>query len=231
MFAWPVPPMTMIKGSLRARYLSSTFGPRTITVNGQTIHQKRHGGLDLPMDVGTPIRTIAAGVVGTVVFDHKDAGHYVEVDHGNGYWSRYLHLSRIDAKKGDQLPAGGQVGLSGGGVGTPGAGRTTGPHLHLEIWKGTPYRGGTPVDPEPLLTTELTELAKAAVEVGQQAVAKGKRVAKRGAATLRRNWLVAALGTLGVGAALWFLFLRPRKTPTLPAPHPNPRRRRRRGMR
>jgi len=227
MFAWPLPPMTMIRGALRARYLSSRFGPRTNPVTGKA---QNHGGLDMPTEVGTPVTIIAAGQVGTVVRDHPVAGHYVEVDHGTGYWSRYLHLSRIDVTPGTVLPVGGKVGVSGGGVGTPGAGRTTGPHLHLEVWKGKPYaKGSTPVDPEPLLTVELADLARAAagevVAVGGRAVSAGKRAAKRGAATLRRNWWLAALATVGVGAVL-LLVLGGGKTPAVAAPKANSRRRR-----
>ena len=221
-FAWPLPPMTMIHGSLRARYLSSQFGPRINPVTGKA---QNHGGLDMPTEVGTPVTTIAPGKVGTVVRDHPVAGHYVEVDHGNGYWSRYLHLSRIDVTPGTTLPVGGKVGVSGGGVGIPGAGRTTGPHLHLEVWKGKPYaKGSTPVDPEPLLTVELADIVKAAAG---EAVAKGKRAARAGAATLRRNWWIAALATVGVGVVLLLTLSGGKKTPAV-APKANSRRRRRR---
>jgi hypothetical protein len=230
-FAWPLPALTMIKGALRARYLSSQFGPRTNPVTGAA---QNHGGIDLPTDVGTPVTTIAPGKVGTVVRDHPVAGHYVEVDHGNGYWSRYLHLSQIGVSPGAVLPVGGKVGLSGGGVGIPGAGRTTGPHLHLEVWKGKPYaKGSTPVDPEPLLTVELADLVKAAageaVAVGERAVAKGKRAARAGAATLRRNWWIAALGTVGIGVVLLLALSGGKKTTlAVVTPRANPRRRRRR---
>lgn len=195
MFAWPLPPLTMLKGAFRPRSISSRFGPRTNPVTGQA---QNHGGIDLPTDVGSFVRGIAAGKVGTVVRDHPVAGHYVEVDHGNGYWSRYLHLSRIDVTPGTVLSAGGQIGLSGGGPGQPGAGRTTGPHLHLEIWKGKPYaKGSAPVDPLPLLTSELTDLAKTALAVGG-------RAAKRGQIALRRNWWIAAGALVLAGAGAWY---------------------------
>jgi len=231
-FSWPLPPLTMIRGVLRGRYLSSRFGPRTNPVTGAA---QNHGGIDVPTDVGTPVTIIAPGKVGSVVRDHPVAGHYVEVDHGNGFWSRYLHLSQIDVSSGTVLPVGGRVGLSGGGVGIPGAGRTTGPHLHLEIWRGKPYaKGSTPVDPEPLLTVELADLLRAAageaVAVGERTVAKGKRAARKGAATLRRNWWVAALVTVGVGAVLLFALSGKKKTTlAVVTPRANPRRRRLRG--
>jgi murein DD-endopeptidase len=224
MFAWPLPPLTMIRGSVKSRYLSSQFGPRTNPVTGAA---QNHGGIDLPADVGTPVTMIAGGRVDKTVLDHPVAGHYVDVDHGNGYWSRYLHLSRIDVKPGQTLAVGGQVGLSGGGKGIPGAGRTTGPHLHLEVWQGKPYAGGKPVDPEPLLTVELADLAKAAVATGRRAVATGTRAAKRGAAALRRNWWIAGIGLAVFGGAAWLILTSsPSRTPAIPAK--NPRRRRRR---
>ena len=144
--------------------ISSGFGPRVITVGGTTRNQASHGAIDIPAPVGTPVMTVLPGKVGTVVFDHKDAGHYVEVEHpDNGTWTRYLHLSDIKVKVGDVLQAGGVVGLSGGAKGARGAGLSTGPHLHFEVWRGRPYRGGTKTDPEPYLlelaTAKVKELA------------------------------------------------------------------------
>jgi murein DD-endopeptidase MepM/ murein hydrolase activator NlpD len=216
--------MTMIHGVLRARYLSSQFGPR---INPVTHQFQNHGGLDIPTEVGSPVRAARAGTVGTVVRDHPVAGHYVEVGHDTGYWTRYLHLSRIDVAPGTVLPVGGQIGLSGGGVGIPGAGRTTGPHLHLEVWRGKPYaKGSTPVDPEPLLTMELADVVKAAAGA---AVKTGKRAARAGLSALQRNWWIAGLSLGGI-AAVYLLFLRPRRklaAPAAPKLVANRRRRRR----
>ena len=142
---WPLP--------LKYSKISSTFGPRTITLpSGEVRKQSQHGAIDIPAPVGTPIVSIDSGLVHKTVLDHPAAGHYVEVKHPNGNYSRYLHLSDIQVKVGDQLRTGSKIGLSGGGVGIRGAGRTTGPHLHLEIWEGgAPYAGGRPIDPEPYL--------------------------------------------------------------------------------
>lgn len=216
MFAWPLPPTLSIHGVLRSRYISSPFGSR---INPVTKQPQKHGGLDLPVEVGTAVRAIAAGTVGTTKLDHPIAGNYVEVDHGNGYWSRYLHLSRINVASGKSLPAGGTLGLSGGGKGVPGAGRSTGPHLHLEVWRGKPYsKGSTPVDPLPLLTTELLDLVKEATTTAYRA---GRRTARTGVDALRRNWWIAGIGAAGLGAVLWFALRRPK------APKKNPRGRRR----
>ena len=58
MFSWPLPPKVMRRGTLRDRYVSTTFGPRTLTEDGKTITQAQHGAIDIPVDVGTPIMAI-----------------------------------------------------------------------------------------------------------------------------------------------------------------------------
>jgi murein DD-endopeptidase MepM/ murein hydrolase activator NlpD len=144
---WPLP--------LKFSTVTSTFGPRTITLpSGEVRKQARHGGLDIAAPVGTPVLSIDSGLIYKTVLDHPVAGHYVEVKHPNGNYSRYLHLSDIQVKVGDQLRTGSKIGLSGGGVGIRGAGTTTGPHLHLEVWQGgAPYQGGQPIDPQPYLAS------------------------------------------------------------------------------
>ena len=63
-------------------------------------------------------------------------GRMVEVDHGNGFSTRYGHLSRIDVKVGDHVVRGNVVGEVGS------SGRSTGPHLHYEV-----RRNGDAIDP------------------------------------------------------------------------------------
>lgn len=147
--------------------ITSRFGPR---INPVTKLAQNHGGVDLAVPVGTYVGAIGSGTVKTVVRDHPVAGHYVEVDHANGYWSRYLHLSRIDAVVGQPVEVGSQIGVSGGGPGQPGAGRSTGPHLHLEVWKGQPYRGGVVTDPLPYLTSQAKAAAVGAAKSALPAV-------------------------------------------------------------
>ena len=181
---WPLP--------VSYSTISSGFGPRTITVDGVTKKQNAHGAIDIPAPVGTPVMTVLPGKVGTVVFDHKEAGHYVEVEHpANGTWTRYLHLSDIKVKVGDELPAGGVVGLSGGAKGARGAGFSSGPHLHFEVWRGRPYRGGTKTDPEPY----LLELA---LQTGKELASKNKGL------------LVAAAGS----ALIMYTLMSSRRSPS-----------------
>ncbi len=106
-------------------YISSEFGFRRDPFNGQT---RMHKGLDFADPVGTPVYAVAAGVV-SYVGPKSGYGNAVEVDHGDGVVSRYGHLSAAKAVEGQLVKKGDLVALSGN------TGRSTGPHLHLEILK------------------------------------------------------------------------------------------------
>ncbi len=89
----------------------------------------RHNGLDLATTAGSDIRAIAGGIVtfsgGSVCCG---LGLYVEIDHGNGWISRYGHLAYLGTVVAGQFVAQGEV------IGTIGCtGLCTGPHLHLEL--------------------------------------------------------------------------------------------------
>ncbi|GAB5471412.1 MAG: hypothetical protein Kilf2KO_44420 [Rhodospirillales bacterium] len=91
------------------------------------------------MDIKVPVGTsVAPRMGGTVTFAGERGGYgkLVEVDHGNGYVTRYGHLSTLDVAAGDKVEAGQQVALSGN------TGRSTAPHLHYEVIKD-----GKHVDP------------------------------------------------------------------------------------
>jgi murein DD-endopeptidase MepM/ murein hydrolase activator NlpD len=103
--------------------VSSNFGMR----NG-----KNHPGIDIAVPVGTPVQCPVDGVV-EVATSHPDAGNYVNVKTTDGGKQRFLHLSKINVKAGDKISAGDVIGLSGN------TGRSTGPHLHWEKWKGSDY--------------------------------------------------------------------------------------------
>lgn len=107
----------------------------------------QHGGIDYAVPVGTPI---AASADGTVIYraDEPDGyGNTLTVDHG-GPQTRYAHLTEFFVGQGDRVTAGQIIGLTGGVAGAPGAGNSTGPHLHYE-YRTDP---STPVDPAPLLS-------------------------------------------------------------------------------
>ena len=68
-------------------------------------------------------------------------GNYIEIDHGNGFKTKYAHLNKSYVQKGDILQSGQEIGEVGA------TGRATGPHLHYEI-----IYNGTNVDPMPFMT-------------------------------------------------------------------------------
>ena len=101
--------------------VSSTWGNRTLL--GTTRH---HSGVDLAAPSGTPIYSTGSGVV-TKSGWGSGYGQYVEIDHGNGYITRYAHASRLMVNAGDRVNAGEHIANVGC------TGRCTGPHLHFEI--------------------------------------------------------------------------------------------------
>ena len=85
-----------------------------------------HYGTDFAMPVGTAVEAPADGVVRRVTRGLL-AGNYVVLDHGNGYQTRYMHLSKVRVHTGDTVQQGQVIALSGN------TGRSTGPHLHYEL--------------------------------------------------------------------------------------------------
>lgn len=86
-----------------------------------------HAGLDFAGAHGAPI---VAGAPGTVSFAgvRSGYGYVVEIDHGHGFKTRYAHLSAIFVRVGDRIGIGTRVGAMGS------TGRSTGTHLHYEVW-------------------------------------------------------------------------------------------------
>ncbi|WP_245595633.1 MULTISPECIES: peptidoglycan DD-metalloendopeptidase family protein [Ferrimonas] len=95
---------------------------------------KPHNGTDWALPSGTPLLAAGDGVV-TRVENHPYAGRYVVIDHGGRYRTRYLHMSKIQVRKGQRVSRGQRIGLSGA------TGRVTGAHLHYEF-----HINGRPVD-------------------------------------------------------------------------------------
>jgi murein DD-endopeptidase MepM/ murein hydrolase activator NlpD len=99
---------------------------------------RKHHGVDFAAPEGTPVYAASSGVVlNADMGSLSDAfGKVVLIEHGDKLQSLSAHLSRIDVQIGDFVQAGQQIGLVGR------TGRTTGPHLHFELW-----RNGHPQDP------------------------------------------------------------------------------------
>lgn len=116
--------------------IGSPFGYRIDPITG---HTALHTGLDFPADTGTPIYAAAGGVV-IVQELNSGYGNMIEVDHGNNIITRYAHTSKVFVKKGDIIKRGQKIAEVGS------TGRSTGPHLHFEVWVA-----GVAQDPRPFL--------------------------------------------------------------------------------
>jgi murein DD-endopeptidase MepM/ murein hydrolase activator NlpD len=113
-------------------HISSGFGRRSDPMTGRIA---MHTGLDFAAPRGTPIFAVGAGVV-TFAGRNGAYGNMLEISHGDGYKTRYAHAQTLDIKKGDLVSKGQQVATVGS------TGRSTGPHLHLEV-----FRNGMAVNP------------------------------------------------------------------------------------
>ena len=113
-------------------YIASGFGERSDPING---HQAIHLGIDFDAPIGTPVTAVAEGVV-TFIGVKPGYGNVVEIDHGNGYMTRYAHNSALVAQAGARVHAGETIAKVGS------TGRSTGPHCHFEVWLN-----GRPVNP------------------------------------------------------------------------------------
>lgn len=89
----------------------------------------QHNGLDMIAPSGEPVYAAADGVVKNVTHSRKGLGNVVEIDHGNGYVTRYAHLADIEAKKGRKIKRGARIGYVGV------SGNSFAPHLHYEVLK------------------------------------------------------------------------------------------------
>jgi murein DD-endopeptidase MepM/ murein hydrolase activator NlpD len=132
--------------------VGSRFGFRIDPITGR---RAMHTGLDFPADTGTPILAAAGGVV-VVQEYHAAYGNMVEIDHGNDLITRYAHASKVHVKKGDIVRRGQPIAEVGS------TGRSTGPHLHFEVWVS-----GVPQDPKRFLEAG-EQLARAPAAIGPQ---------------------------------------------------------------
>lgn len=112
--------------------ITSNFGYRGNPIGGGTGF---HEGLDIAVDYGTPVRATASGKVSMAGWV-DGYGNLVEIDHGNGFVTRYGHNSMLLVVQGQEVKAGDIISLAGS------TGRSTGPHVHYEV-----RVNGTPTDP------------------------------------------------------------------------------------
>jgi len=109
------------------------FGRVTSGFNPRRFHpilkrRRPHNGTDFGAPSGTPVRSVASGVV---TYAGRNGGHgkFVKIRHDDVYETSYSHLSRIAVRKGQRVAMGQTVGA----VGT--TGMSTGPHLHFQMWR------------------------------------------------------------------------------------------------
>ncbi len=113
-----------------SRRFTSGYGVRRDPINGR--HSSHHG-IDFAAPWASPVTATAAGVVKLAGNRGGGFGRMVEIDHGNGFITRYAHMSRISVKAGQKVNLHDKVGELGN------SGRSTGPHVHYEIlFRGKP---------------------------------------------------------------------------------------------
>jgi murein DD-endopeptidase MepM/ murein hydrolase activator NlpD len=104
-----------------------------------------HDGQDITgTGFGSPIYAIGSGIVRSAGWGGmvgSDAGYNVVIEHSNGYWSVYAHLSSVSVSVGDTVSRKQRIGAMGK------TGRATGFHLHLGVFIGKPYGGGKSINP------------------------------------------------------------------------------------
>ncbi len=127
-WSWPCP---------GCYYITSRAGNRYHPLFGEW---RYHSGLDIGADYGTAVNAADSGVV-IMAYWNGGYGNCVMIDHGNGYYSLYGHLSAYAIYQGQQVNKGQTIGYVGD------TGWATGPHLHFEVRQGS-SSGSSAVDPE-----------------------------------------------------------------------------------
>jgi murein DD-endopeptidase MepM/ murein hydrolase activator NlpD len=113
-------------------YISSYFGERMDPFDGE---EAFHKGLDFASDRGSDVLAVGQGVV-SWAGPRAGYGVLVEINHGNGYVTRYAHNSAVAVAVGDTVERGQAIAVVGS------TGRSTGPHVHFEVLKD-----GRQIDP------------------------------------------------------------------------------------
>lgn len=132
---------------LASSRVTSTYGPRIHPVLGVRID---HTGTDYGAPVGTPVRTVADGVV-AFAGQKNGYGNYVLIRHSNATATAYAHLERIAVRLGQRVQQGQNVGTVGS------TGTATGPNLHFEY-----LVKGVPTNPTRIVSTPSSSTLKMA---------------------------------------------------------------------
>lgn len=107
----------------KSGWISSFFGLRTDPFTGRPAH---HDGIDIAGRMGSEVIAVASGVV-TWAGPRYGFGNLVEINHGNGYVTRYAHNKELIVEVGQTVKKGETIAKMGT------SGRSTGPHVHFEV--------------------------------------------------------------------------------------------------
>lgn len=113
------------RSPVASSYITSGYGTRADPFRGGRAF---HRGVDFRARRGEPVMAVADGVVSYAGW-RSGYGNVVEVDHGNGYVTRYAHNTRNSVRVGDLVRSGQEVAKAGS------TGRSTGTHVHFEVWE------------------------------------------------------------------------------------------------
>lgn len=116
-------------GTASAFVVTSAFGWRDHPIDGE---EKFHAGVDLGAEYGTPVGAIWAGKIAFAGW-YGGYGNTVVIDHGNSVYTLYGHFAELAVEADQAVGEGDLIGYVGS------TGYSTGPHLHLELWKDGQY--------------------------------------------------------------------------------------------
>ena len=130
---------------VKSGFISSYFGEREDPFSGEEAY---HKGVDFAGTAGANVVSVAAGVV-TWAGNRTGYGNLVEINHGDGYVTRYAHNQRTLVSVGQTVKRGDPIALMGS------TGRSTGPHVHFEV-----IRNGRQVNPLTFVGQQAPVVAK-----------------------------------------------------------------------
>ena len=122
--------------------VTSRFGPRVDPITGEA--GRMHRGIDYGGSTGDPVLAAASGEVILGGYCDRGTGNCIVIEHEGGWRTQYFHLSEVHVGPGDRVVQGETIGEIGS------TGRSTGPHLHFQVGRGTEA-----VDPETMFGTPV----------------------------------------------------------------------------
>ncbi|MBO4585767.1 MAG: M23 family metallopeptidase [Bacteroidales bacterium] len=123
-----VPPLSMPLKGISYAQTGASVGPKQNPVYKLELS---HSGLDLIAPQGAPVYAAADGIVTKVINSRKGMGNVVEIDHRNGYITRYCLLGDVNAVRGRSVRRGQKIGTVGI------SSQVAAPHLHYEVMRDT----------------------------------------------------------------------------------------------